>query len=1417
MSAGKTGPYSWAMDRSGLRDRMQWVTDRRCWSLGAVALLFGLLALVSPSTAAANVAPQCDAGLASQVLRTGKAMKLRVYCSDADLDSLTVNHSSPDHGTLGTFVFNPGANAYEATFTPAGAYTGPDDFNFTASDGTTTTSTYGFNLIITENHAPRCEPNGAVHTKVNQAVELNVFCADQDAQDQELTYTTVAGQGPDHGSLGPVVDLAVQYTPNTNFSGADHFTIRASDGALADSYSQLIHIANTPLCTTPPAVQIRSGTGRFLGIDCTRPDDDTGTARYEIGTPPAKGTVSPSGLTSNPERFYEADSGASGADSYTIRMTSSSGVSPYVTQAVSTGAAINHAPECDASAFTREYVYSDRARELPIPCTDVDDDPITYAAGASPEHGVSATDQGLVVYTAEPDYIGFDEIPFTASDGHGGATGASFPVYVQPPEAPNCLQGPIAKSVRPGKTVQLELACINPQGDTQTYTATTPSKGTLGGFDGDGAVTYTANAGASGTDTFTLRAENPVGQSDPQPVTITIDASFNRAPQCNDNPFTPKRVVKNTAKVLDLGAFCFDPDGDPLVFERRSGTSHGSVTAGPAATLTYTPTTNYLGPDSFTYVARDDRGLESTLGTFSLSVVASNAPTCAAPAPITVRPGQAKGITLSCSDPDAETLTYRIVTPPSGTLSPPGDSTDPGRVYTAPTSAGPDSFSYKAMSAGGESVVRTQQITVDPSFNSIPACTPNSAFPLALAQGRARQLPITTWCEDADGDALSFTRAVPDPQHGTATASNGVITYTSDPGWIGTDSIGYVASDGHGGTVSETFSVDVVAPAAPVCETPDPVDVRTGGRRTVALQCFADFDDPVDFEITDPPELGTLDPPGDGTSQLRTYTAGGAQGNDTFSYRATNASGTANIVTQVLHLSATVNVAPSCAGNAGFPEAVPGGETSTLVPGCEDDDGDDLGYAKLSEPAHGTLTDAGGTLVYTPAVGYSGPDQFDFKATDGHGGQSGTATHHVNVVAPAPPTCTPSDAIALRPNTSRSVVFDCDDGTGGPLTYVIDSPPARGSLTGSGASRLFTAGGQQGDASFTWHAHSDAAGDSAIQTQAIAIDAGVNVAPACPASISVAAEAGVEQVVAPGCTDDDGDALSFAKQSEPAHGTLTDSGGVLRYTATPLYDGTDSFTYRASDGHGGQSGIGTVTLNVSHTNHPPACTGGPFAYVVESGAVLTLPDPSCTDADGETLTYEIVTPPAHGTLGDPGAGGGRTYTPDPGFAGDDSLTFRASDGVDESSLQTVTITVTPPPNDPPTCSDVSRRLAPDAPATIQLACTDPDGDPVTLETVAGPAHGTLGAVDQGTDQVVYTPDPSYTGTDAFTYRATDGTLAGPAATVSIVVTGAPACQDVARTTRVDTAVSVPLTCTDPDGDALTLRSWLDRRRARWTG
>ena len=174
----------------------------------------------------------------------------------------------------------------------------------------------------------------------------------------------------------------------------------------------------------------------------------------------------------------------------------------------------------------------------------------------------------------------------------------------------------------------------------------------------------------------------------------------------------------------------------------------------------------------------------------------------------------------------------------------------------------------------------------------------------------------------------------------------------------------------------------------------------------------------------------------------------------------------------------------------------------------------------------------------------------------------------------------------------------------------------------------------------------------------------------CPPSITIAAEAGEQQTVSPSCTDGDSDPLTLSKQSEPQHGTLTDSGGVLRYTANAGYVGSDSFTYRAADDHGGQSGISTVTVDVSHTNHAPVCTG-PYAYSVEADTVLSLPSPGCTDSDGETVTYEITTPPAHGTLGAPAADGSRTYTPDPGYDGTDAFAFRAFDGAAYSATQTV--------------------------------------------------------------------------------------------------------------------------------------------------
>ncbi|MCZ6628559.1 MAG: Ig-like domain-containing protein, partial [SAR324 cluster bacterium] len=67
---------------------------------------------------------------------------------------------------------------------------------------------------------------------------------------------------------------------------------------------------------------------------------------------------------------------------------------------------------------------------------------------------------------------------------------------------------------------------------------------------------------------------------------------------------------------------------------------------------------------------------------------------------------------------------------------------------------------------------------------------------------------------------------------------------------------------------------------------------------------------------------------------------------------------------------------------------------------------------------------------------------------------------------------------------------------------------------------------------------------------------------------------------------------------------------------------------------------------------------------------------SASDADGDTLTYFVVTNPASGTLS--GAAPNLTYTPATCFTGSDGFTYRAIDGKADSNTATVTVTVAAP-------------------------------------------------------------------------------------------------------------------------------------------
>ena len=195
----------------------------------------------------------------------------------------------------------------------------------------------------------------------------------------------------------------------------------------------------------------------------------------------------------------------------------------------------------------------------------------------------------------------------------------------------------------------------------------------------------------------------------------------------------------------------------------------------------------------------------------------------------------------------------------------------------------------------------------------------------------------------------------------------------------------------------------------------------------------------------------------------------------------------------------------------------------------------------------------------------------------------------------------------------------------------------------------------------------------------------VNRAPAGSADAYSTPEGTPLSVAAPGVlandTDADSDPLTATGATQPANGTVTVAAdGGFTYTPAAGFAGTDTFTYRANDGKT-TSAATTVTITVERAvpgNRAP--TAGADAYEAVAGQVLTVPAPGVlmndADADGEALTATDLTQPTRGTVV-LARDGSFTYTPNAGFTGTDSFTYRASDGKATSAPATVTITVKP--------------------------------------------------------------------------------------------------------------------------------------------
>jgi hypothetical protein len=192
------------------------------------------------------------------------------------------------------------------------------------------------------------------------------------------------------------------------------------------------------------------------------------------------------------------------------------------------------------------------------------------------------------------------------------------------------------------------------------------------------------------------------------------------------------------------------------------------------------------------------------------------------------------------------------------------------------------------------------------------------------------------------------------------------------------------------------------------------------------------------------------------------------------------------------------------------------------------------------------------------------------------------------------------------------------------------------------------------------------------------------------------------------------------------------------------------------------------------------------ATTLQNNAVIIGVLANDTDADGtlNPASVTVANQPANGVTSVNTTTGAITYTPNTGFAGSDSFTYRVQDNLGAvSNVAIVRVSVVGvPANVPPIATNDVASTPQGIPVLVNVLAndSDPDGtlNPATLTAVSLPANGTL-FVNTATGTITYTPRAGFSGADTFTYTVADNLGAVSNVATAVVTVQAPSFEALA--------------------------------------
>jgi outer membrane protein OmpA-like peptidoglycan-associated protein len=246
-----------------------------------------------------------------------------------------------------------------------------------------------------------------------------------------------------------------------------------------------------------------------------------------------------------------------------------------------------------------------------------------------------------------------------------------------------------------------------------------------------------------------------------------------------------------------------------------------------------------------------------------------------------------------------------------------------------------------------------------------------------------------------------------------------------------------------------------------------------------------------------------------------------------------------------------------------------------------DPDGDPLTIVSVTQPANGQVSISGNVLLYTPAAGFVGTDNFSYTIDDGFGGQA-SANVTVNVLSPNQP----PEANDVFASTVRTQPVDIDvlandsDPDGDPLTIVSFTQPANGSVSQvNGLLRYQPDPLFYGEDSFSYTI-SDGRGGEDTANVVVEVQFANQAPVANPDSASGPAGVQITVDVLANDFDPDGDpieVISVTRVTAAPAQAVINPDGTISFTISSTCSGFNVFNYTISDPFGATDSA-TVTI-----------------------------------------------------------------------------------------------------------------------------------------------------------------------------------------------------------------------------------------------